>query len=330
MSSDSRNAPIPTTWKSSSSNGHCNGVLGIVSHPECLEHDPGPLHPDTRARLEAIDNQLIASGLEFVVYRFDAPRVARADLERVHDPDYLDRIFAASPETGSVMIDGDTVLSPGTLHAAERAAGAGVLGVDLILDGKACPVFCPVRPPGHHAESGKAMGFCLFDNIAVAAAHALDARGLSRVAIVDFDAHHGNGTEEIFAGDKRVLFCSSFQHPFYPFTGHEAETANLVAIPLAAGAGSAEFRSAVLEHWLPAIDRFEPEMLFISAGFDAHALDDMSGLAFTDADYGWITEKLVGLAGRHCQGRILSMLEGGYDTGSLARSVVAHLKALLG
>lgn len=305
-------------------------MLGIVSHPDCLEHDAGPLHPDTRGRLDAISNQMISSGLDFVVRHYDAPLVTRAQLERVHEPVYLDRLEATSPAAGLVAIDGDTVLSPGTLRAAQRAAGAGVLGVDLILSGEADPVFCPVRPPGHHAEAGAALGFCLFNNIAVASAHALDAHGLKRVAIIDFDAHHGNGTEEIFKHDKRVLFCSSFQHPFYPFTGHASETPNLVAIPLAAGATGPEFREAVADHWLPALERFAPQMVFISAGFDAHILDDMSDLCLTEADYIWVTDKLLGVARAHGEGRVLSMLEGGYEPTALARSVVAHLKALIG
>ncbi|MEC5291187.1 histone deacetylase family protein [Aurantimonas sp. C2-5-R2] len=305
-------------------------MLGIVSHPDCLEHDAGPLHPDTRRRLDAISNQMISSGLDFVVRHYDAPLVTRAQLERVHEPVYLDRLEATSPAAGLVAIDGDTVLSPGTLRAAQRAAGAGVLGVDLILSGEAGPVFCPVRPPGHHAEAGAALGFCLFNNIAVASAHALDAHGLKRVAIIDFDAHHGNGTEEIFKHDKRILFCSSFQHPFYPFTGHASETPNLVAIPLAAGATGPEFREAVADHWLPALERFAPQMVFISAGFDAHILDDMSDLCLTEADYVWVTDKLLGVARAHGEGRVLSMLEGGYEPAALARSVVAHLKALIG
>ncbi|MEF2547343.1 histone deacetylase family protein [Aurantimonas sp. E1-2-R+4] len=305
-------------------------MLGIVSHPDCLEHDAGPLHPDTRGRLDAISNQMISSGLDFVVRHYDAPLVTRAQLERVHEPVYLDRLEATSPAAGLVAIDGDTVLSPGTLRAAQRAAGAGVLGVDLILSGEAGPVFCPVRPPGHHAEAGAALGFCLFNNIAVASAHALDAHGLKRVAIIDFDAHHGNGTEEIFKHDKRVLFCSSFQHPFYPFTGHASETPNLVAIPLAASATGPEFREAVADHWLPALERFAPQMVFISAGFDAHILDDMSDLCLTEADYVWVTDKLLGVARAHGEGRVLSMLEGGYEPAALARSVVAHLKALIG
>ncbi|HEY9057257.1 MAG TPA: histone deacetylase family protein [Aurantimonas sp.] len=304
-------------------------MLGIVSHPDCLEHDAGPLHPDTRGRLDAISNQMISSGLDVVVRHYDAPLVSRAELERVHEPIYLDRLEAVSPTAGLVAIDGDTVLSPGTLRAAQRAAGAGILGVDLILSGEACPVFCPIRPPGHHAVADKALGFCLFNNVAVAVAHALDAHGLKRIAIIDFDAHHGNGTEEIFKYDKRVLFCSSFQHPFYPFTGHASETPNLVAIPLAAGADGPEFREAVTDHWLPALGRFAPQMVFVSAGFDAHILDDMSDLCLTEADYGWVTDKLLGVARAHGEGRILSMLEGGYEPGALARSVVAHLKALI-
>ncbi|MBZ0122609.1 MAG: histone deacetylase family protein, partial [Roseovarius sp.] len=205
-----------------------------------------------------------------------------------------------------------------------------VLGVDLIMRGEANPVFCAIRPPGHHATRNTAMGFCLFNNVAVAAAHALSEHGLSRVAILDFDVHHGNGTEDIFHSDDRVLFCSTFQHPFYPFTGHESDARNLVDVPLPAGTDGAAFRAAVAEHWLPALESFRPEFLFISAGFDAHILDDMSGLALSEDDYRWLTRELVAVAGAHAQGRILSMLEGGYEPGALARSVVAHVKALMG
>ncbi|MDQ2091108.1 histone deacetylase family protein [Marimonas arenosa] len=305
-------------------------MLAYITHAECHAHDTGSLHPDQPERLSAIDNQLIMSGLDFVVRYHDAPLVERAQLERVHDKAYLDRIYAVDASAGPVEIDGDTVMSPGTLRAAERAAGAGVLAVDLVMAGEAHAVFCAVRPPGHHAERGQAMGFCLFDNIAVAAAHALEAHGLSRVAIVDFDVHHGNGTEDIFKADPRVLFCSSFQHPFYPFTGHEKETANLVDVPLSAGAGGDEFREAVREHWLPALEAFKPEFLFISAGFDAHVADDMSHLRLTDNDYRWVTERLVEVAKTHAGGRIVSMLEGGYEPAALARSVVAHINVLIG
>ncbi|KAA0912628.1 histone deacetylase family protein [Aquicoccus porphyridii] len=305
-------------------------MLAFISHAECMEHDTGMLHPDQPERISAIENQLIMSGLDFVVRRFDAPKVTRAELERVHDAAYLDRIYALDPVREPVEIDGDTVMSPGTLRAAERAAGAGVLGVDAIMAGEVHSAFCAVRPPGHHAERGRAMGFCLFDNIAVAAAHALEAHGLSRVAIVDFDVHHGNGTEDIFRDEPRVLFCSSFQHPFYPFTGHASDTANLVDVPLSAGAGGKEFRTGVREHWLPALEAFAPEFLFISAGFDGHVADDMSHLQLTDDDYVWVTQELLAVARRHAGGRVLSMLEGGYEPGALARSVAAHMNVLIG
>lgn len=304
-------------------------MLGYISHPDCLKHDAGPLHPECAERLDAISNQLIMSGLEFVLVHYDAPKATREQVSRVHENAYVQRIFDTAPTEGFVEIDGDTIMSPGTLDAALRAAGAGVMGVDLICQGTANPVFCAIRPPGHHAEHDKAMGFCLFNNIAVAAAHAMEVHGASRVAIVDFDVHHGNGTEDIFADDDRVLFCSAFQHPFYPFTGHESDTRNLVDIPLPAGTDGPAFRQAVTKHWLPALDDFAPEFLFISAGFDAHILDDMSGLYLSEADYGWLTGQLNTLARTHADGRVLSMLEGGYEPGALARSVVSHLNALL-
>ena len=307
-------------------------MLGFISHNDCRLHDPGDWHPDTPDRLDAINNQLLMSGLDFVISHYDAPEATREQLERAHDPAYLDRIFASAPGEGDppVEIDGDTVMSLGTLKAALHSAGAGVLGVDLIMEKKANPVFCAIRPPGHHAIRDKAMGFCLFNNVAVAAAHALDVHGLERIAIVDFDVHHGNGTEDIFHSDPRVLFCSSFQHPFYPFTGHESDATNLVDVPLPAGTDGPAFRAAIAEHWLPALDRFQPQCLFISAGFDAHILDDMSGIALVEDDYRWLTEQLMGVAARHAEGRILSMLEGGYEPPVLARCVVAHMNALLG
>ncbi len=304
-------------------------MLGLISHPECRDHDPGPIHPDRPERLDAIQNQIISSGLEFVVQQYDAPLANRDALTAVHDADYVARIFEMAPTEGEVLIDGDTVMNPHSLSAARRAAGAGIMAVDLTMRGEACPVFCAVRPPGHHAERDRAMGFCLFNNVAVAAAHALNAHGLERVAILDFDVHHGNGTEDIFQDDSRVLFCSSFQHPFYPGTGHASDAANLVDVPLSAGVKGAEYRAAITEHWLPALEAFRPELIVISAGFDAHILDDMSGLSLTEQDYAWLTEKIVDIAQRHADGRIVSMLEGGYEPGALARSVVAHLKAMI-
>lgn len=305
-------------------------MLTVLSHPDCLRHDPGAIHPDIPERLHGINNQLIMSGLDYVIRHCDAREVTREELERVHSPEHIDHMLSFRDVTTFQAIDGDTVVGPGTIAAALRAAGAGAMAVDLVMSGEAGPCFCAVRPPGHHAERGTPMGFCLFNNVAVAAAHALDRHRLKRVAILDFDVHHGNGTEDIFAGDDRVLFCSSFQHPLYPFSGHESDTANLVDVPLPAGTDGATFRQAVTEHWFPAIRSFKPEFILVSAGFDGHLLDDISDFRLSEADYGWVTEEIVGIAGDCADGRIVSMLEGGYETGALARSVVAHLKALLG
>jgi acetoin utilization deacetylase AcuC-like enzyme len=221
-------------------------------------------------------------------------------------------------------------MNPHSLNAALRAAGAAVLAVDLILTNKAKTAFCAVRPPGHHACRARPMGFCIFNNVAVAARHALQAHGLERVAIIDFDVHHGNGTEDIFEGDPQVLMASTFQHPFYPYSGTEDPAANMVNIPLAAGTGSREFREAVSEAWLPALDEFAPQLIVFSAGFDAHAEDDMAMLRFTDADYGWVTSQMRDVAERHARGRMLSMLEGGYALSALGRSVVQHMRVLAG
>lgn len=303
-------------------------MLSIISHDLCLGHDTGRLHPEAPIRLNAIWNQLLMSGLDQVLTRYDAPEATVEQLERVHTPDHVRSLIEMADQGTIAQLDPDTPFSPGTLPAALRAAGAGVMGVDMIMSGKGNPIFCIVRPPGHHAERARAMGFCFFNNIAVAAAHAMEVHGLSRVAIVDFDVHHGNGTEDIFANDDRVLFCSSFRHPFYPFTGHGSDTRNLVDVPLPAGTRGPAFRAAVTEHWLPALDKFRPEMVLVSAGFDAHVLDDMGGLALVEDDYAWITRELMGVAARHSQGRLLSMLEGGYEPGALGRSVVAHLNAM--
>jgi acetoin utilization deacetylase AcuC-like enzyme len=221
-------------------------------------------------------------------------------------------------------------MSPGTLHAALRAAGAAVLATDLVVGGRAENAFCSVRPPGHHATRTRAMGFCIFNNVAVAAMHALDGHGLERVAIVDFDVHHGNGTEDIFSADERALMVSTFQHPFYPYSGVEGRSERMVNIPLAAYSGGQEFRTAVERHWLPALEAFRPEMLFVSAGFDAHREDDMAMLKWADADYAWVTERIRGVAASHAQGRIVSVLEGGYALHALGRCVAAHVRVLAG
>ena len=302
----------------------------LFSHAECSLHDAGADHPECPARLAAISDRLLASGLGNVLMNFDAPEVTREQLLRVQDAAYVDALHAGVPASGLRRLDPDTVIGPRSLDAARRAAGAVVAAVDLVALGKADNAFCPVRPPGHHAERDKAMGFCLFNNIAVGAAHALAAHDYRRVAILDFDVHHGNGTEDIFADDDRVLFCSTFQHPFYPYTPLREDAPNRISVPLEAGAGSAEFRAAVEERWLPALRDFAPEFVFVSAGFDAHVADDMSHVNLTDKDYEWVTEHIVEIAAATAGGRIVSALEGGYELHSLARCAETHLRVLAG
>jgi acetoin utilization deacetylase AcuC-like enzyme len=288
----------------------------------------GAHHPEQPARLEAVQDQLIASGIINFLQEVDAPRATRECLERVHSASYLDAIESAAPRSGLVHLDPDTAMNPHTLNAALRAAGAAVRATDLVLEGAARAAFCNVRPPGHHAERSRAMGFCLFNNVAAAAAHALDHHGLEKVAIVDFDVHHGNGTEDIFRDDERVLMVSTFQHPFYPYSGIEGRSERMVNVPLAAYSGSREFRAAVEEEWIPALERFAPEMIFVSAGFDAHREDDLAMLKLTEADYAWVTQVIRSAAEKHAGGRIVSVLEGGYALHALGRSVAAHLKVL--
>lgn len=301
-----------------------------ISHADCCLHDMGSYHPESPARVRAIEDQLIASGLINYLDHHDAPVARREHLVRVHDERYVEEIHAMVPQKGIKHLDPDTAMNPHTLRAALRAAGAAILATDLVIGKKAASAFCNVRPPGHHAERGKAMGFCFFNNVAVGAAHALEHHGLTRVAVVDFDVHHGNGTEDIFRDDPRVMMVSTFQHPFYPYSGADGRSERMVNIPLAAYSAGDKFRAAVTEHWLPALDRFQPEMIYISAGFDAHRDDDMASLALNEADYAWITERLKQVAERHCQGRIVSMLEGGYELHALGRSVATHIKTLSG
>ncbi len=305
-------------------------AIAYISHPDCLLHEMGSHHPEQPARLSAINDRLIASGLDMALHHHDAPLAQREQLSRCHDAAYIDRIHAENPESGLAWLDGDTAMNPHSLDAALRAAGAAVLAVDLVMAGKASQAFCGVRPPGHHAEHDRAMGFCFFNNIAIAARHALDVHGLERVAIVDFDVHHGNGTEDIVAGDQRILFCSTFQHPFYPYTGDGEAAPNILNTPLAAGAAGAVFREQVERHWLPRLEAFAPQLILVSAGFDAHQADPLGGLGLVDQDFAWVTRRLCDQADRSAGGRIVSSLEGGYDLHALARSVEAHLKAFLG
>lgn len=306
--------------------------MALISHPDCALHRMGEHHPERPSRLAAINDRLIATGLDMSLRACDAPLVGREQLEAAHDPHYVARLFEMSPdgEDGLLWLDGDTALSAHTLNAARRAAGAVVHGVDLVMQREVRHAFCAVRPPGHHAERARAMGFCFFNNVAVGALHALQAYGLERVAIVDFDVHHGNGTEDIVAGDDRVLFCSTFQHPFYPYSGADSGAANLVNVPLAAGSGGGEFREAVERAWLPRLAAFRPQLILVSAGFDAHQVDDMSAINLVDADYAWVTRAVCAQADASAEGRIVSTLEGGYELHALARCVEAHLKALLG
>ena len=299
-----------------------------LSHPACLKHDMGRMHPECPARLLAIEDQLIASGLMDFLHRQDAPRATDQQLARVHLVDYIDWIKEQAPDSGMVYLDGDTAMNPDTLEAAYRAAGAVVLAVDLVMRDEVENAFCAIRPPGHHAETARSMGFCIFNNVAVGVMHAIAAHGLQRVAIADFDVHHGNGSEQIFHEDPRVMLCSTFQHPYYPGCGAHSGNDHIINVPLPAGTDGAAFRAAVEKHWLPALERFQPQMLFISAGFDAHWEDDMAQFKLKESDYTWITNELKKIAEKHAHKRIVSVLEGGYALQALGRSVLAHVKAL--
>jgi acetoin utilization deacetylase AcuC-like enzyme len=304
--------------------------VGFITHPDCARHDMGRGHPETPARLLAIERALSAAGLLSRLVCLQAPVATDAQIERAHSEAHLENVQAAAPAQGLVYLDPDTAMNPWTLSASLHAAGAGVLAVDQVLGGPLDSAFCSVRPPGHHACRDRAMGFCLFNNIAIAAAHALEAHGLERVAIIDFDVHHGNGTEDIFAGDPRVLMAGSFQHPYYPGSGADPMGDNMHNVPLPAGAGSAAFRAAVEQVWLPALDEFAPQLLLISAGFDAHRDDGLGALQFADEDYAWVTRQIKAVADTHAGGRIVSMLEGGYDLVALGRCVTRHVSVLLG
>lgn len=305
-------------------------MIGLVSHPDCALHEMGAGHPECPQRLDAIQDQLVASRIDIALRTYEAPLANREQLCLVHAPAYVDSIFAAAPQEGRQWLDPDTSMNPHSLNAALRAAGAVVKAVDLVMGGEEKAVFCSVRPPGHHAGRSQAMGFCIFNNVAVGAAWARHAHGVQRLAIVDFDVHHGNGTEDIFAGDPAVLMCSTFQHPFYPWTGADSAAANIINVPLAAGSGGAAFRAAVETHWLPALHAFRPQLLLVSAGFDAHIEDDMAELSLVEQDYAWVTGEIRQVADRYAQGRVVSTLEGGYALPALGRSVAAHLNALLG
>ncbi|MEM6306530.1 MAG: histone deacetylase family protein [Pseudomonadota bacterium] len=303
-------------------------TTALITHPACLSHITPPGHPEQVARLEHILKALDPLDL----HRVSAPLVGDDDILRVHPQSHIDMLRDAAPTEGWVSLDGDTHMSPGTLEAALRAAGGAVRAVDMVLGGQAHNAFVAMRPPGHHCERTTAMGFCFVGNVAVAAKHALAHHGLKRVAIVDFDVHHGNGTQDLVEGEPGILFCSTHQMPLYPGTGHAHETGgynNVVNVPLPDGAGRQVFQNALETQVFPAVDRWKPELLLISAGFDAHKADPLAGMELDADDFAWATEKLCDLADTHASGRVVSCLEGGYDLDALAASAKAHVKILM-
>ncbi|WP_374317540.1 histone deacetylase family protein [Aquabacterium sp.] len=306
---------------------------GYFTHSDCQWHDMGEGHPESPQRLPAIEDQLRAQGLDaFLTFR-DAPLAQLSDLQLAHESNYiltLDDFLQQLETTGETRaVDPDTWASPGTRTAAWHAAGAAVAATDAVIDGEFSNAFCAIRPPGHHATRRQSMGFCFFNNVAVAARHALDVRGLKRVAVIDFDVHHGNGTEDILAGDDRILMLSYFMSPGYPFSGEECKEGNMVNVPVPPRSDGKFVRDVVDAYWLHRLEYFEPEMIFISAGFDAHREDEMGGLRLVEADYTWMTSKIMEVANRFCKGRVVSCLEGGYNLSSLARSAAAHIRVLI-
>jgi acetoin utilization deacetylase AcuC-like enzyme len=310
---------------------------GYFSHPDCRLHEMGRGHPECPERLDAIEDRLLAKGVFDALERREAPLANTAELELAHDRMHVAAIRGLADElrdqedaggSSHVYIDPDTALNRHSLAAALRATGAALAATDAVIAGELENAFCAVRPPGHHACRDRAMGFCIFNSVAVAARHALERHGLQRVAVVDFDVHHGNGTEDILAGDERVLMVGIFQHPFYPYTGDRPHAANMVNVPVPAYTRGMAVRELVEQLWMPRLDAFRPEMIFISAGFDAHRDDDLGQLGLVEADYAWITDQLRQVAKRHAQGRIVSCLEGGYNLDALGRSVEAHLRVL--
>lgn len=301
----------------------------LISHNDCVLHEISPGHPECPQRVDAIADQLKKQDVYDYLVHADAPKATWEQLLLGHSEAYVDLIHRKAPRSGSVSLDGDTAMNRHTLDASLRAAGGGIDAVDRVIAGSVDNAFCLTRPPGHHAERIQAMGFCIFGNIAIAARHAVRHHGLERVAIVDFDVHHGNGTEDIVDGDPNILFCSSFQFPFYPGGYRDNVDGQRVNTPLKSGCSGAEFRQAITQTWLPALEAYQPQMLFISAGFDAHLEDPLANICLLDQDYVWITQQLMDVADRHCDGRIVSMLEGGYALPALSRCAAAHVRGLM-
>ena len=301
----------------------------LISHPVCLQHEMGPHHPESPSRLHAVLSALENAGLAKQMTHVEAPPASLELLAQTHDPDYVASIFAAAPTRDYAYLDPDTSMNIYSLEAARRAAGAVVEGVDRVLNGVNRNAFCAVRPCGHHATYDQAMGFCIFNSVAVGARHAINHHGLARVAILDFDVHHGNGTEDIFHDDERVLLCSSFQHPYYPGTGADSGNSHIVPTPLAARTSSKQFRAAIDATWWPALHDFQPELVIISAGFDAHRDDPLAQVDLLEDDYVWITKQILQIANQYAGGRVVSALEGGYNLTALGASAAAHVGVLV-
>lgn len=304
-------------------------TIAIISHPACELHDVGAGHPEQPARVKVIQSALELYPFHVPVKFYEAPKATREQLISVHSEDHVDWIHSIAPRSGLIEIDADTRMNPFTLTAALHAAGSVPYAVDLVMDKKAKAVFCNVRPPGHHAERDASMGFCIFNNLAVGVKHALTKYNLERVAIIDFDVHHGNGTQQIFQDDKRVLLCSSFQHPFYPGYEPEMDNEHILSVPLAAGTTGLEYREKVQAAWFEKINAFKPQCIFFSAGFDGHEKDVLANINLTKSDYVWLTSEIIKLANQHCPGNIISVLEGGYHLDALAECVPAHVDALV-
>ncbi len=309
--------------------------IAIISHPVCALHETGPGHPERPDRVKTVQAALRhfyearrPDESRDPVQFLEAPQATLDQLALAHDKDYIEWVVSVAPKDQLIGLDADTVMGPHSLEAALRAAGAVVYAVDLVMEDKAQAIFCNVRPPGHHAEHDKAMGFCFFNNVAVGALYAIEKYGIKRVAIIDFDLHHGNGTQDIFQNDPRVMYCSSFEHPFYPGYDPRNDNEHILGVPLPAGAAGEEFRKRAQAAWFDKIVAFKPELLFFSAGFDAHANDQLGDLRFGKDDYVWIAEQVVKLAAPTTGGRVISVLEGGYDLAALAECVPAHVDSL--
>ncbi|MCB5189745.1 histone deacetylase family protein [Methylobacillus arboreus] len=305
-------------------------TTALVSHPDTLLHVMDGKHPESPARITAIMDALAEQHLIGKLQRHEAPQATDTDLQRVHDAAYIRHIRDIAPRAGVVRLDPDTAMGPMSLTACLHATGALIKATDLVMQKQTENAFCCVRPPGHHAGKARAAGFCIFNHIAAGVAYALETYELTRVAILDFDVHHGDGTEDIFKSDQRVMLCSTFQHPFYPHRGADTRTDRMINVPLPAQSGSQAFREAVLQNFAPALQRFRPQMLFISAGFDAHENDPLANLQLSTDDYRWITQFAMSVAARHAEKRIVSVLEGGYHLSSLAQSATAHIRTLAG